>query len=759
MNVNEFFCEKCKRLKSKCICKRKTINQRNLELFERECKIRWLKKIFDTDNEIVYYKRISDVAEASVSVEGLDIDGRLKKALTSRGIKSLYRFQVKAFETIRNGRDVVIVAPTGMGKTEAFLIPILEKIKIKKGKAVIIYPTKALARDQERKIKHYASFVGVKVVRFDGDSSYIERRLVLNNKADIVLTNPDMVDYHLRNTPEFRRFIENVAFIVFDELHSYSSLLGSNIHWLMKRIGRFTEPQIIDSTATIANPKEFAEMLFERKFDLVISKESKKRMHLIMIYGNLYSIAKELALKLRDRKVLFFANSYRSAETITWILRREGLNVAIHKAGLPKEIRERVEKEFRQGSLNLIVSTPTLELGIDVGDVDVVISEIVSYPQFIQRAGRAGRKGQESLSILILREEDSISNYYRRHPERYFEDRLFCYVEKDNELIKRHHIISMAREKPLMKGEIRDEIIQKLVRENTLIDMGDFYISGITDYSFSMRGIGRSIKILEGDRMIGERNLPIAIRELYPGAILIHNGEKYRVLKLDMDSLTAEVERFETIHWTMPLYTSIPVIRRVIETRSDPIDSVYCDMEITMFVDGYVIKDFDEKTVDVRYLKKPVSYTFKTKGFVFVSPYPDYLDYEDYYAGSFHALEHVLIEASDVITGNGSQYLGGISTPDGYIFVYDATEGGNGLSRLLFERIEKALEITRDVLENCDCKRVDGCPKCTFSYRCGNNNKPLNRIGALNVIEKIRKERRKLDTSKFEEYADFVYYP
>uniref|UniRef100_A0A7C4S6N4 DEAD/DEAH box helicase n=1 Tax=Geoglobus ahangari TaxID=113653 RepID=A0A7C4S6N4_9EURY len=757
MDINEFFCETCGRLKSKCICRKKTIKQKNLELFERVCRIDWLRKIFETDNEIVYYKRISEFSESSVSIEGLDIDRRLKKALISRGIKKLYDFQVKAFETIRKGRDVVIVAPTGMGKTEAFLIPILERIR--EGKALIIYPTKALAKDQERKIKHYASFVGAKVVRFDGDSDYIERRLVLSNRADIVLTNPDMVDYHLRNTPEFRRLIENVAFIVFDELHSYTSLLGSNIHWLMKRIERFTEPQIIVSAATIANPKDFAEMLFERKFDLIISKESNRKMHLIMIYGNLYSIAKELALKLRDRKVLFFANSYKSAETITWILKKEGLNVAIHKAGLPKEVRERVEREFRQGYLNLIVSTPTLELGIDVGDVDVVVSEIVSYPQFIQRAGRAGRKGQESLAVLILREEDTISNYYRRHPERYFEDQLFCYVEKDNELIKKHHIISMAREKPLMKGEIKDEIIEKLVKDCLLIDMGDFYISSVTDYHFSLRGIGKSIKILEEDRVIGERNLPIALKELHPGAILIHNGEKYRVLELDMEELTAKVEKFDTIHWTMPLYTSIPVIKRVIETKSDPIDSAYCDVEITMFVDGYVVKDFDEKTVDVRYLEKPISYTFKTKGFVFVCPYPDYLNYEDYYAGSFHALEHILIEASDVLTGSGSQYLGGISTPDGYIFVYDATEGGNGLSRLLFERIEKALEIAKDVLESCDCKRVDGCPKCTFSYRCGNNNKPLNRIGALNVIEKIRKERRKLDTSRYEEYADFVYYP
>ena len=159
-------------------------------------------------------------------------------------------------------------------------------------------------------------------------------------------------------------------------------------------------------------------------------------------------------------------------------------------------------------------------------------------------------------------------------------------------------------------------------------------------------------------------------------------------------------------------------------------------------------------------LEEPMSYSFPTKGFILKAPMPDYMDYEDYYAGSFHALEHVLIEASDALTGGGSQYMGEISTPDGDIFVYDATIGGSGLSKLLFKRIERAFEIAYEVLKNCECKRVDGCPRCTYSYQCGNNNQPLNRLGAINILEKLlRGERGRLDVEKFREITEFKYYP
>ncbi|WP_457591002.1 DEAD/DEAH box helicase [Geoglobus sp.] len=761
MEADSFFCPKCRRLKSRCICNRKSARQKNLELFHELCGDETLKPLFEVDHEVVHFFRQKGSGRMTCDVRSLPVSQPLVQALLKRGIARLYDFQKEAMDRILGGKDTVIVAPTGMGKTEAFLIPLLEILR-DGGKGMIFYPTKALAGDQLEKVRFYSEAAGINAVKFDGDSGYAERRAVFLGRADVILTNPDMVDYHLRNTPEFREFVEQTKIIVFDELHSYSGFLGSNIHWLMRRVYRFADPQIIASSATIANPAEFAELLFGRSFDVVEFDGVRGERNILMVYGNFYSAVRDLVFRLRGKKVLIFGNSYRSVETLAWILEREGVRVGVHKAGLPRKVRESVERDFREGRLRVIVSTSTLELGIDIGDVDVVISELVPYPFFVQRMGRSGRRSGKSIGVVVLRDEDSISNYYRRHPDEYFRERLYCYAEKDNEVVKRHHILSMARETPIVKGEVQDRALEELVKEGRLVDAGDFYIAGEhSEERFSMRGAGRAVKMVHSGRVVGERTLPVAVKELHPGAIIIHNRRKYRVENLDLDRMEAHLVEHETAEITMPLYTAIPSVKRVIASKSRPVEMMYCDLEITLFVTGYVLRSpYDSRTKEVHHLEKPVSYTFMTKGFLFASPFPDEMDGEDFYAGSFHALEHVLIEASDAVTGGGSMHMGGVSTPDGHIFVYDSTEGGNGVSRLLFDRIERALEVALDVLENCECGREDGCPRCTYSYQCGNNNQPLNRYGAINAARKIlRGAARKPDISMFEETRDFVYYP
>ncbi len=765
MNPDDLFCHKCKRIKTRCICNIGSIKIKEENEFNE---LDELKFIFDLrgniSDEIVTYRKFNPLnAEPEIELKDVKIDERLKEILKREGIDKLYRFQVDAIEKISDRKNLIIVAPTGFGKTEAFTIPIIEEIYINGGKAIFFYPTKALARDQFEKIDKYASPFGLRVVKFDGDSTPNQRRVVLSGEADIILTNPDMVDYHLRNTIEFRKIVREVKFLVFDEFHSYSGLLGSNVSWLVKRLSRFSEFQIICSSATIANPKEFAEYLFEREFDVVKFEGRKSRLHFIMSYSpRFYSFIRDIVRSLIDKrrrmgkgaKILIFANSYKSAETIIWILNRDGIKARIHKGGLPKNIREEVERDFRSGKLKVVVATTTLELGIDVGDVDVVISELVPFPQFIQRSGRAGRKGQDSIGILILR-EDSISNYYRMYPERYFEDELFCYAEKMNEEVMRYHGISMIIEKPTpideLPQELRNVISDYLSTNSKFLfpnARGRRFVS-----TFNMRGIGRSVKIYMDNKLIGERSLPMAVRELYPNSIFIHNGIKMRSVELDLERFIAKVKPYEGREITDPLYTSIPKVINIEEKKIYPVNSAYCNLEITITIDGYISRDvYSNEKLDVVYLDEQISYTFKTKGFVMRVPFPDYMDYDEFYSGSFHALEHVLIESTNPLTG-GSNYMGGISTPNGDIFVYDSTQGGSGLSKLLFIRLDRALEIAKDVMEGCDCKRIDGCPKCTYSYQCGNDNYPLNRIGAINIIKKIQKgERRELNIESYDVY-------
>ncbi len=769
MNVEDLFCPKCKRLKRKCICKRTEVREKNLELLRKIAGDREdLRPIFDCEDEIVLYKIFEPFdPNPTVPLEDAKILRPLERALRERGISKLYPFQLKAMEELRKGKNVVITAPTGFGKTEAFAVPMLEKIAVEGGVGLVFYPTKALAKDQELKLKFYAESLGLKAVRFDGDSSWEERRAVFRGEADVILTNPDMIDYHLRNSPSFRKIAGNLTFVAIDELHSYIGLLGTNMHYLVKRLERFSDFQIACASATIANAEEFAEELFERDFVHVHGEHRKSVLHFIMRFTpSIYSAVRDLVRALRGRKILIFGNSYKVVETIGWILKREGLKIAVHKGGLPKDVRERVERDFREGRLKIVVATPTLELGIDIGDVDVVISELVSYSQFLQRVGRAGRKGQESIGILLMREDDAIANYYRQKPEDYFKDEQHGYVEKLNDEVMKFQLLSMVMERPLDRSEVKEEwkeVLEWLKRRGLVVEVNGilFPSANASEFfaNFNMRGIGESLKMIEKGRVIGERNLPIAIKELFPGSVIIHNGRRFVVESLDLKRKEAEL--LECPHGneiTEPLYVSIPKVVGV-EMRKDDF-AAYCSLEITIIVYGYIEKDvFSREKRRTKSLDSPVSYTFRTKGFVLSAPMPDYMDYDDFYAGTFHALEHVLIEASDALTGGGSQFMGGISTPEGDIFVYDATIGGSGLSKLLFKRLNRAFEIAYEVLKNCDCGRVDGCPKCTYSYQCGNNNQPLNRIGAINVLEKILKGKRgKLDLEKYEDFAEFEYY-
>jgi len=221
------FCPKCGMLKSRCRCKVETKRQKNLKLCPKE----ELKSLFDTEDEIVLYKLFEPYkSEPDVPLKDIDLSDRVKKALKLRNIKKLYPFQAKAVDLVKSRENVVITAPTGFGKTEAFILPVIDVLK-EGEKALVIYPTKALARDQYRKISYYASFAGLRTVKFDGDSTLSERRAVFSGRADVVLTNPDMVDYHLRNTGAFRNFLKNVRFIVVDEFHTYSGILGTSMHY------------------------------------------------------------------------------------------------------------------------------------------------------------------------------------------------------------------------------------------------------------------------------------------------------------------------------------------------------------------------------------------------------------------------------------------------------------------------------------------------------------------------------------------------
>jgi DEAD/DEAH box helicase domain-containing protein len=308
----------------------------------------------------------------------------------------------------------------------------------------------------------------------------------------------------------------------------------------------------------------------------------------------------------------------------------------------------------------------------------------------------------------------------------------------------------------MAESQPHSEILQKLVAEGLLsINNRRFVADHKRAMEFlgkhSIRGIGTKVDIKIGGKICGERALPVALDELHTNAIYFLAGRRYRVKELHFENGKQPYAELMPVSADYPYYTRAitdewPSILDVHRKRNAfGIEAQYCTFRIRKQVLGYANIEIGQEAARGRkvMLDKPLEFEFITKGFVFKSPRPDNIlakvDDEHYVETSaFHAAEHVVIEGSAMITGGASQDLGGISLgSSGLIFIYDGSIGGNGASMVLFERLDKAFERSVRILSECPCTGESGCPRCTFSYRCGNNNEFLHKKAALEVLERI----------------------
>ncbi|MEM3614171.1 MAG: DEAD/DEAH box helicase [Nitrososphaerales archaeon] len=727
---------------------------------------------------LVYYKLIEEEKPTTaIDTSTHNLPKPLTETLSKIGINTLYSFQAEAIKHILKGEDVVIAAPTGSGKTEAFTIPILTmlsteanelsglRIEQPKIKALFIYPTKALARDQQLKIKRLAEAVGIEIGVFDGDTPKKERERILQEPPHIILTNFDTIHHHLIHRTAFSRLLKTTKIIVVDEVHVYTGTFGSNIHFIIKRLERIANRlQIIAASATIANPAEFCETLFRRRFKVI--KEDKGKhgaLHFTILFPTLRShralVVDTIKKLFKARyKPLIFSSSHLSAELNAYYAKREGVNIAVHRAGLPDEWRKKVEEDFRRGILKAISTTPTLELGIDIGSVDAVVSDLVPINRLIQRAGRAGRRGQEALIYLLLRDNDPISQYYRNHPEQYFKDIPHAYTDPFNPTVAEKQILAAALDKPIHIKEFQEykQIIENLTARRLLYRVKDVFKADTPTArrilsAYNIRGSGENVAIIFNSKKIGERALPQALEELHPEAVYLHAGIRYKskTLKVNGAKSYAEVETLPQNYpyYTKPLKEEWPHIKHVIESKQIyGLEIKRVELEIEKKVIGYVNIEINNPTAKGRptLLHQPVTYRFNTKGIVFKAPTPhqilqQYRDQKEYaLMSSYHATEHLMIEATNPITGGVAEEMGGISIgTTGLIFIYDGAVGGNGATKALYDRFEEAHKKALEIVEGCGCTSESGCPRCTYSYKCGNNNEFLLKKGAIEVLRKM----------------------
>jgi DEAD/DEAH box helicase domain-containing protein len=329
-------------------------------------------------------------------VEEVVSDEYLLEALRRRGITNLYKFQVEAIRSIREGKNTLIISGTGTGKTEAFLIPILEDLMRSPGsRAVLVYPTKALARDQVERIQYYTNAIfGFRVGVYDGDTSTREREELQAYPPRILITNPDMLHLSLRKGGFLQEFLRNARYIVLDDAHIYSGVFGSHVYYILRRLGRVVshKPVTVASSATIGNPAEFAGKILGEDY-VLIQAESTRRAPIfhVMLRPILRSKLSEAIyllqlLSSRRLRTLLFVDSHKVAENVSLLAQQSGIKVQVHRAGLLPEYRRRVEEKLRKGEIDAVVATPTLELGIDIGELDAVILYNVppTYSKYLQ---------------------------------------------------------------------------------------------------------------------------------------------------------------------------------------------------------------------------------------------------------------------------------------------------------------------------------------------------------------------------------------
>ncbi|MCG3109802.1 ATP-dependent DNA helicase [Metallosphaera sp. J1] len=684
------------------------------------------------------------------------LDPRIVRNLREAGIERFYRYQWEAMEAILNRENLAIISGTGTGKTEAFFIPLLQ-LALKGERSVLIYPTKALARDQLVRMKWLTKDLSeVRIEVLDGDTPQKVREEIYENPPEILITNPDMIHLGLSLSPRFRSLIRSADHYVVDEMHVYDGVLGSHLRRILDRIRELNgEIHVIGASGTVEATPLLLNELFgvEGKVIRGVPRRRGMAIHALVASNGIsrWTISAYLAgLMVKEGlRILVFVDSQQMAERLAKMAERFGANLAVHRAGILASERVEVEEKLREGDLQGVVATPTLELGIDIGSLDAVImsENPPSYPKYLQRAGRAGRRNRLGLVFTIMG-DNPIDSYFLRKPHEFFNRKLtpITFDNTNLEVLKVHASAYVLEKYGVRRNELPSlwvKALDELVKEGIITERGGTYYSTPRTASFvrssSLRSAGPIVDVIE-QKKIGERELPAALFDLYPGATYLVSKRSYRVKSLDLKSLEARVEKMtdDQDYYTKPLYkVDMKEFREVESKKVLGLPVKYGEIKVTVSVVGYVVYDYYSKRekprAEVEY-EEPIEFTYNTKGLIIKHPILEDWDLLSSME-AYHATEHVLIAAGRVVAGGSITDLSGISYPSGHVVIYDSTIGGNGVSRLLYQRLESAYDIALDIVKGCDCE--DGCPKCIFDPYCGNNNKVLSRKKSMRLIQTV----------------------
>jgi DEAD/DEAH box helicase domain-containing protein len=701
---------------------------------------------------------------------------RVREALAAQGVDALYEHQTQAWQAAARGEHLVVTTGTASGKTLAFNLPVLDALaREPKQRALYLYPTKALAQDQLRALGSFR-LPKLRAAIYDGDTA-ADRRWQVRKWANLILSNPDML--HVGVLPHHDRWgdvLTNLAYVIVDEAHVYRGVFGSHVANVLRRLRRLArvygaEPQFLLASATIANPGELATGLLGVK-TTVIGDDAAPRAERTVALWNPPLTDEELGLRAsalgeasklmadlveRGLRTLCFAKSRRAAELIhrfTADRLGDDSRLSPYRAGYTPQQRREIERRLLEGELLGVSATNALELGIDVGLLDCVIS--VGFPGTVaslrQQWGRAGRRGH-GLAVLVA-SEDALDQYFMREPRALLGRRVEAAIlDHENPRVLDGHVRAAAFEAPL---DDRDREVlgdMALERAAVLPDLKHTkagYVWAGRNYPaarVSLRSTGsESFAIVDGSTgtVLGIAEQERAFTTVHEGAIYLHLGESYRVRALDFESRTALVESFSGDYYTQAkTETTTAIVEPRRSDRRLGVELTFGSVVVTDQVVGYQKKSIQtQESLELVPLELPQT-EFETEAVWFL-PEPwmlEGLEQMPRLLGSLHAAEHSLIALLPLWAMCDRWDIGGLSTNLHFqtgrptIFVYDGHSGGVGIAERGFDVFEGWAEDTAKLLRGCPCER--GCPSCVQSPKCGNLNEPLDKAGALTLLDRM----------------------
>ena len=712
-----------------------------------------------------------------------DLFPAIGEALRKRGISQIYTHQADVWENVKKGLHTVVVTPTASGKTLCYNLPVLDTLlRDEKARALYLFPTKALSQDQQSELNELvgpdntasADAIPIKVTTYDGDTPE-SLRVSARDTGRIIISNPDMLHAGiLPNHPKWIKFFSCLKYIVIDEAHAYRGVLGSHVADLIRRLKRVaafygSKPVFILCSATIGNPKELAETLTGMNVVLVDNNGAPRGEKRVILYnppvvdyvqGIRRSVVTEsrrwmIAFLRGGIKTILFAHSRVKTEVAAAYVNEDIANiftdnsrirVEAYRGGLLPNERREIERGLREGTIQGVVSTNALELGIDIGGLDasVVAGFPGSFNSFWQQSGRAGRRGGTSVSVFVA-SSSPIDQFIMNDPDWFFgKSAEEARLDPDNPYILSDHVRCAAFELPfrddaMEKGEENFSLAAALpvleyLEEDGIVrhTAGKWHWA---DRSFPAEGISlRSaiaanvviIDVTEGrNAVIGEMDRPSAKELIFDNAVYIHRGRQYLVEKLDIENHKCLVREAEVNYFTDGL------VKTDIKVLSEDEFFAYSGLAARGVLGDVLVRS------QVARFKKIRFHTHENIGYGDINLPEDEMQTralillfgDDTEGGKALSL---MDEAAKglALSGAGSLFkriapvyllcdprdLGVVERVrdphfgTSALYIYDKYPGGTGLAESLAMKAGELFKNVSLALERCPCK--NGCPSC-----------------------------------------------